>query len=469
MRPKHVLLFLIFSLLFVGMSDYLSAYSQSYQFYLKDGKLPKSFRTSPAKTSNYLPLKVIHNPAEDIYVVFTVEYDSKVKKILVYSRAYNHKGKPKGPFFKILPIITVYKDFAPSTYVISHADVCYNSTENKFFFIWTYDDYDAIWGIELNARGNREGVSTYTYLMKKQLNKRASGLYPRIVWMPEQNQYAMSLTSLDIGSSNPNSPKNGYYLSTYTPFLTPKKNMKKVRSIRIINGVYLLSEFMVAGNKLLWGTVESINEKWKKPVVWLTKSNGKNLTSDWFFDTGVKYPGKKVRYGGDVRAAYDPNNDIFLLTWNAYAESLPSNRTFHENYYRIMDGDGNFIGKEQKLPQVENFQLAADVTFDQADNHFFLICSEYKILGEPFSYAPSLSPLLDTKSFWGGKIWGYKVDGQGKQLGSSIPLTKVFTDVDTSMHFNGATYNTSDDQHFFIYYVQKLAEYTSKTYGGIYK
>jgi len=406
----------------------------------------------------------LHNPVDDIYVVFIMEYDYKARGYRIYSRPYNNKGKPKGPFFHVQPITFRTKESAPAVNLIYYVDICYNSTENKFFLIWTYSDRDGIWGMELNSRGNREGVTTYTFTMKKQLNIGSSGGNPRILWMPDKDQYAMAWTFRDT-SSNSISPKNGYYLSTFTSFLTPKKIQKKVRSGRIIHVLNGLSEFMLAGDKLLWGTVEPIDEKWSRPVVWITKSNGKILSPNLAIDSGAKYPGKKLRYGGHVRAGYDPVNKLFLLTWNAYSEVSPIIRKSQKNYYRIMDCDGNYIGRQKILPHVENFQINAEVTFDLNNNHFFVTCPEYKVL---YAVSPS-SIFQDCQASWGGQLWGYKIDSIGKQIGSRVPLTKVFTDVDTSFSFGGAFYNAIDDQHFLIYFTRKYMIYATKVYGLIYK
>jgi len=465
MKFQRILIFLVFFVLFLGAADYVKSDSLSSQFFQDDAKLPKSFRISPAKASIYAPRKVLYNPVEDIYVAFTMEFDVKVPEFRVYSRAYNYKGKPKGPFFKLLPMrFPRVLDEAPAKYYIVWVDICYNSTDNKFVIIWTYNDYDGISGMELNARGNREGVETYSFNMKKRLNKPGTGFSPMIGWDSNKNQYLMGWTYVTGSKTN---PKNGYYLSTFTSFLTPKKSMKKVRSMRILNYIPILNEFIVAGGKLFWGSVEEIDKNFSQPVAWMTKMNGKNLSPEMALDAGAKYPGKKIRYGGDVSAGYDSTNNVFLLTWNSYDEGISYNRTYQQNHYRIMDGNGNFIGKEQIVPQVENFQSRAFVTYDQNDDHFFLVCAEYKVLAESNFAAPS--PQFDNKNLWGGKLWGYKIDGQGKQIGSSIPLTKVFTDSNAALGFTGAYYNASDDQHFILYAVTNNSTQTAKAFGLIYK
>lgn len=475
MKVQRTAILLIVGILFLGAADHLLAEPLSSQFFQDEAKLPKSFRVSRSKSSIYIPLKVLHNPLEEIYVVFILEQDVKTHEIYVYSRTYNKKGKPKGPFFRLLPIYyRVAADEAPK-YTITFVDVCYNPDDNKFFLIWNYSDFDGIYGMDLNERGNREGVTTWTYSMKKRLDKQGTGFSPMIDWDAGKGQYVMGWTYIDLSSNNKNNPKNGYYLATFTPFLTPKKAMKKVRSIRIINTVPFLTEFFVAGNKLFWGTFESIDETWRQPVVWLTKVNGKNLSPEPVQDAGPKYPGKKFKNGGVVRAGYDPTNDHFLLTWNSYEEDSSYVTTYSQNHYRVMDGKGNFIGKEQIVPQVENFQSGAYVTYDLNDEHFFLTCAEYKIFDEP--YTASSSPLLDGKSMWGGRIWGYKIDGMGKQIGNRIPLTKVFSDNNTSLGFStgyfnansGAYYNAYDDQHFMLYYLVNNSAYISKAFGLIYK
>lgn len=446
-------------------ADYISADNGWDQFFTVDAKLPKTFRISPAKASVYMPFKVLHNPAEDIYVAFIWELDYKNQRAVIHSRAYNNKGKPKGPFYQIAPITYYVLDHAPDPYVIMYTDVCYNSTENKFFLIYTYQYYDGIYGLELNERGNREGVTTWTYSMKKRMDKYGSGAYPRIVWMPENNQYAMGWLYFDFTSSSSVNPKNGYQLATFTPYLTPKKTMKKVRSLRTGNEPYPLTTFIVAGSKLLWGTVEGIDDNWLQPVVWMTKSNGKNLTPEPLVDSGVKYPAKKMKYGGEIYAAYNPDEDLFLLTWNSYDASWEENRTYQENYYRIMDGKGNFIGKQKLLPGVENFQSQAGVTYDQNDGHFLITCAEYKVLAD--AGLPSPIPQQDSKYFWGGKFWGYQIDMQGEQIGSSIPLSKVFTS--DGLYYIGASYNASDDQHILYYYRVDYLAQKSKAFALLYQ
>lgn len=469
MKVNRISILLVFCLLFLGAAEQLFSIPPLGQFFQDEAKLPKSFRISRTKAIPHIPVKVLYNPNEELYVAFIMEYDTKTHSTAIYSRAYNTKRKPKGPFFKLLPFgYYVVKDAAPSKYIVTFIDVCYNPDDNKFFLIWTYNDFDAIYGMELNERGNREGVTTYTFTMKKHLNKYGTGWGPMIRWDAGKGQYVMGWTYIDGSSNNPNNPKNGYYLATFTPFLTPKKAMKKVRSLRIIDTVPFLSEFIVAGNKLLWGTFEEIDDTWRQPVVWLTKVNGKNLSPEPLRDSGPKYPGKKVKHGGEARAGYDPINDQFLLTWNSYEEDSSYITTYKQNHYRIMDSKGNFVGKEMIVPQVENFQSSAFVTYDQNDDHFFLVCAEYRILEEPY-VASSMLPLFDGKNLWGGRIWGYKIDGQGKQIGERVPLTKVFTDVDTGLSFSGAYYNAYDDQHFVFYYLINYISTTSKAFGLIYK
>lgn len=460
------------SLFLLGTAEYLMSSPGAGQYFSDGEKLPKSFRLSRSKSNLYVPLKVLHNPSEDIYVVFLVEQDIKAQEIFIYSRAYNYKGKPKGPFYKLLPLTyRAFGDNAVTKYFITGADVCYNSTDNKFFIIWNYQDSDGIYGAELNERGNREGVTTYSYQMKKRLNKYGTGWVARIVWMAGKNQYAMGWTYIDASINNPNNPKNGYYLATFTPFLTPKKAMKKVKSMRVLGGHYypFLTAFFAAGDNLFWSALEPLDDTWSNPAVWLTKSNGKNLSPAVLPDTGVKYPGKKFISGTGTKAAYAADDGIYLLTWNSADDLNDVKKTYQQNHYRLMDKKGNFISKEQILNQVENFQSAAAVSYDEADGHFFLVCAEYKVLDELNFTAPSAAILKDEKANWGGRLWGYKIDKQGNQIGSRIPLTKVFSDVNSGLMFRDICYNASDDQHFVYYYVVDYNTFKSKAFGLIYK
>lgn len=466
MSIRKLSIVLVFFILLFGAADYLLSGPLAGQFFQDQAKLPKSFRISRTKAIPHIPVKVLYNPVDEIYVAFILEFDLKAQSTALYSRAYNNKGKPKGPFFRVLPVTyRLAADEAPAKYIISYADICYNPDENKFFLIYTYNDFDGIYGIDLNERGNREGITTWTYTMKKRLDKTGTGFGPMIDW--DGTQYLMGFTYIDGSSSNKNNPKNGYKLSTFTSFLTPKKVMKKVRSMRILTYVPFLTEFIVAGNKLFWGAVEEIDDTYSQPVVWMTKLNGKNLGPELVQDAGPKYPGKKVKNGGEVRAGYDAINDQFLLTWMSYEQDSSYRTTFQQNHYRVMDSKGNFIGKEQIVPQVENFQSGARVTYDQNDDHFFLVCAEYKVLYEPTM--PSVSPVFDSKQLWGGRLWGYKIDGQGQQIGERIPLTKVFNDNDSGMGFTGAFYNAYDDQHFVHYYLINYSATKSKALGLLYK
>lgn len=467
MNVKYFSIILAVGLVFFAASEYLSADPVPGQIYLKDGKLPRTFRISPVKTSEYAPFKVLYNPVEDLYVAFVMEWDYKGGQVKVFSRVYNHKGRPKGPFMQVLPLLYRYGDSAVSKNFVVWADVCYNSMDNKFLIIWTYQDMDMIYGTELNERGNKEGVSFNLHFMKKQLNQRGSGMFPQIDWQEDKEQYVMGWTYISFDSSNPNNPKNGYYLSTFTPFLTPKKNMKKVKSMRIINRPNLLTSFFAAGDKLLWATTEEIDDTWTRSAFWLTKSNGKNLSPDFTSDAGTKYPGKKFKYGGKVSAGYNPDDDLFLLKWGISDAEYEYKNNSLEIHYRIMDSKGNFIGKEQKLSQVENYLTDGRVTYDQNDGHFLITCAEYKVLDDDSLF--SISQLPDNKYRWGGRIWGYQIDNQGKQIGSRIPLTKVFTDAEISLYFDGVTYNAYDDQHFIIYDLGNYVKHTSKAFGLIYK
>jgi len=476
MKVKYISILLATLLVVLGAADYLSAHINPNQIYLKDTKLPRSFRISPVKEATYYPIKVLYNPVEDLYIAFIMEWDYKAGQVYIYSRPYNHKGRPKGPYFKVLPMVYMIRDHAPTQYFIAWVDVCYNTAENRFFLIWTYQDMDGVYGTELNARGNREGINFNIHTMKKPLGKRGSGFYPQIVWMPGKDQYAMGFTYLDFDSHNMNSPKYGYYLSTFTPFLTPKKNMKKVKSLRDISDIKFLSDFKAAGNKLFWVTMEDIDGVWIRPAVWFTKSNGKNLSQVPAFDSGTRYPGKKFKYGGYASAGYNFKDDHMFVHWLVADADFSHDRNSQEIHYRIMDGDGNFISKEQKLPQAENFSGGSFVTYDSTDDHFFLVCAEYKVLSElDFSNPSPIRnniPMRDNKYHWGGRLWGYQIDVQGKQIGSGIPLTKIFTNTDDSLYLDGAIYNSYDDQYFIFYDLDKHlynAYNTSKAFGLIYK
>jgi len=380
----------------------------------------------------------------------------------VFSRLYNSKGKPLSPFSKVLPVTLKVADHASEHSPILYVDVCYNSTDNKFLLIWISKEYDAIYGIKLNARGNRKGIKSKIFTLKKRSNVFGSAFYPLIVWVPGKDLYAMGFLSVDVWSLPKNMPKNGYYLSTFTTSVTPKNTKKKVKSVKVFHQMFPLTTLLAVGNKLFWGSGEEIDKDWKRPSVWMTKHTGKNLSATPAIRSGVIYPGQKAKYINSVNAAYDPGRDRFLVTWMHSDKDLEMDRISQSNSFRIMNGDGNFIGKEQKVPQAQHYQSQAKVTFDQMDDHFFLVCAEYKILTD--AGLASTSSLLDSKLLWGGKLWGYKFNTRGKKIGSRIPLSKVFTDVDLSLSFSGAYYNSFDDQHFVTYYLNNIVTHKSQAF-----
>lgn len=467
MNSKRISLIFAFVFLFIGASELLLSHPISDQLFTDEAKLPRSFRISRAKPSSYSLIKTIYNPVENVYVSFISEWDLQALEMKVYSRRYNSKGKPISNFFKILPI--TLKQAGPDTASTSiwFPDVCYNFMDNKFLLIWTHFDSDGIYGIELNGRGTREGISSRIFTLKKQLGFRGSGGFPKIVWIAKNNLYALGWLYLYQPNKVDPSPKSGYYLATFTSSLAPRKKMKKVRSLRFIKSVTVLSDFMAVGERLFWFSGEDADAKHERPVIWVTNTKGKILSLSGNSGAGMIYPGKKVKYLEFVHATYDPDSDRFLITWNTADTGMTTERKFQENYFRIMDRKGRFIGKEKKLLQVEPYQSNAQVTFDQEDDHFFLTCAEYKVL-----YDSDIAPFIpnrDGKSRWGGRIWGYKIDLNGKLIGSRIPLTKVFTDVDTSLYFGEAFYNASDDQHFISYELSNFVLYKQKAFGLIYK
>lgn len=467
MNSKLIAIFFVFVWLFFGVGDFLLSHPKPAQFFPDAAKLPRSFSISRAKPGVYNAVKTIYNPVEDVYVSFIKELDLKTYEVTIYSRRYNSKGKPVGNFTKILPITLKLAGVTEAGKLIMDTDVCFNHTDNKFLFIWSYFDSDGIYAIELNGRGTREDITSHVFTMKKQLNIRGSGGFSKVVWLAKKNQYAMGWLYLHHLQNNEFSPKSGYYLATFKSSLKPIKKMKKVRSLRLITHVTILSDFLAVGERLFWFSGEDADANHERPVVWVTNTKGKILSLSGSSSGGMIYPGKKVKYLGLVHAAYDPGSDLFLITWDTADNSMTTERKFSENYFRIMTGKGKFIGKEQKLLQVEPYQGIPQVTFDQMDDHFLVTCAEYKVLSDVNTAV--FTPGRDGKSHWGGRLWGYKIDLNGKLLGSRIPLTKVFTDVNTSLYFVEAFYNASDDQHFLIYDLSNFVNYKQKAYGLIYK
>jgi len=468
MNIKRISIIFVFAFLFLSAADLLSTHPLTGQFFADEAKLPRSFRISRAKSSTYYAIKTVYNPVEDIYVSFISEFDNKTYNVTIYSRQYNKKGKPISPFFKVLPISLKRADSDAAFNFVSHPDVCFNSTNNKFLFIWTLAFFeDEIYGIELNGLGTRQGVTSRIFTLKKEIGVPYSGLVPKIVWMAGKKQYAMGWLYLHHLQGGDISSKSGYYLSTITSSLSTKKTMKKVRSLRYIKTSYILSDFLAVGDKLVWCTGEDVDANYSVPMVWITNNKGKILNLSGNSGAGMIYPGKKVKYLSRVHAAYDPGSDLFLITWNAAESNEYSGSEFQENYFRIMNSKGKFVGKEKKVLLVEPYQGPVQVTFDQTDNHFFLVCAEYKVLYEKSLVSKPAAP--DSKSYWGGRLWGYKIDLRGKQIGFRIPLTKVFSDVDTGLHIARAIYNASDDQHFITYDLYDNVTYKRKAFGLIYE
>jgi len=407
--------------------------------------IPKPFEISPKRLGRWEVAGVVYNPLLDAYVVFFAD-KTKYKEHIVYSRVYNSKGKP------ITSLQVVLENTAGFNFSIA-----YNEKQNKIFIVWTEEKYPIykLYGMFLNFRGRPISKKVMITERPKEVEV-LSGI--KINWIPDKNWYA-----LGWGGKKARTEIFYYYLVVLN-----SKLQKVVKPTLVnqfyrwkINISYSLSAFVALQDKLLWGSVENRTAKWLSPVVWFTDFYGNILPASSADTGGMIYPGKKVKGGGTVYACYNPSKDLVYLTWSKSNSWYRPDQTYRENYFRIMDGQGNFKTKAKKLPKKDNFQLGSRIIYNSVEDRFFITYVEFKSYYKEWRLKKE-------------RLWGLYVNNKGKlqkhDMGKSraFPLTKV-TEPNLELFFySGLAYNREDNE-FFIAYELALDWSTRKIWGLIYK
>jgi hypothetical protein len=204
------------------------------------------------------------------------------------------------------------------------------------------------------------------------------------------------------------------------------------------------------------------------PVCWFIDLEGNIVSSPDTSANGMIYPGKKVNAGGMVGASYNTIEDIFLLYWTK-SNSLDFTQIgYIDNYYRMMDTEGNLLKKTKKLPKKTPFQGQARFRFDSSKNRFFGVFPEYKIFFEPLI---GFSSTRETEKYlYGGTLWGVYIDNKGrivKEDKKRIQLTNTLNDPDKGMTLSGFAHNQTNNEFLVAYSVEKSTQPVIKIYGLI--
>jgi len=446
-------------------------FSVAFLFASQEFSIPNAFKISPSRSNFFEMIKIVYNPQIDRYVVFFFEFAGS--NFIVCSRLYSSKGKPAGKLQQLLN-----KHYSE----LCFADIAYNKKNNQFLLIWSDGYYDKITGKLLDGEGKdltagKEGdLASKEVVIKPASGYNGDGFYPRAVWIPGKNQYAVAwFADYRFAGAGPTHPKNGYYFASLTSKLRKKVKPKMVRHQTTKNQIYFVRTLIASENKLLWGGADDFGTwkgSWSRPMVFFTDLEG-DMTPRTTQDTAsVIYPGPKVKALGLVGAAYNPSSDIILLYWTKTDNMSTSKQTYRELFYRMMDIKGKFKSGKKRIPKKTNFQTSASAKYNSVEDRFFLVYPEYKVLYEATDLA---SFSVDKyKSFWGGKLWGLYISNKGKivdkDTGSAIPLTDVFKEENERMRCSGIAYNSVGNEFFITYdLINNISYFYEEIWGLIYK
>jgi len=159
----------------------------------------KSFRITPKRDGAFDWIGAVYNPNLNRYIILYYEFKNvgpDAPYQTLYSQMFNRKGKKVGSLNK-LATLKGSDEFSPEM------NMALNEIENQILLVWAQFIFDEIYGIVLSGDGRLDPSIEMKQI--KASTGPASGLYPKVVWIPGRNQYAVAWSHYD--DSNATNPE----------------------------------------------------------------------------------------------------------------------------------------------------------------------------------------------------------------------------------------------------------------------